>query len=158
VILEPGKSIYFSTYPPPTLIHFLYHFPSASKPAAQKILTVVSATFAPGRASLSNFLETISRPSCEPLYATNISHRKQGIFLYGYPLHLVLLPIKNHNRTLLFGSMPLKHGRNFDYRNQRLNMRMRVCFLDCHEAGLCCYLVIHIETLLRPLQLFYFHL
>jgi hypothetical protein len=25
-------------------------------------------------------------------------------------------------------------------------MHMRVCYLDCHEAGLCCYLVIHIET------------
>jgi hypothetical protein len=37
-------------------------------------------------------------------------------------------------------------------------MSMRVCYLDCHEAGLCCYLVIHIETLLRPLQLFHFHL
>jgi hypothetical protein len=37
-------------------------------------------------------------------------------------------------------------------------MRMRVCYLDSHEGGLCCYLVIHIETLLRPLQLFYFHL
>jgi hypothetical protein len=37
-------------------------------------------------------------------------------------------------------------------------MRMTVCYLDCHEAGLCCYLVIHIENLLRPLQLFYFHL
>jgi hypothetical protein len=35
---------------------------------------------------------------------------------------------------------------------------MRVCYLDCHEAGLCCYIVIHIETLLHPLQLFYFHL
>jgi hypothetical protein len=35
-----------------------------------------------------------------------------------------------------------------------LTMRMRVCYLDCHEYGLCCYT----ETLLRPLQLFYFHL
>jgi hypothetical protein len=35
---------------------------------------------------------------------------------------------------------------------------MRVCYLDCYEVGLCCYLVIHIENLLRPLQLFYFHL
>jgi hypothetical protein len=42
--------------------------------------------------------------------------------------------------------------------NQPLNMRMRVCYLDCHEAGLCCYLVIHIEILLHPWQLFYFHL
>jgi hypothetical protein len=37
-------------------------------------------------------------------------------------------------------------------------MRMRVCYLDCKEARVCCYLVIHIENLLRPLQLFYFHL
>jgi hypothetical protein len=28
---------------------------------------------------------------------------------------------------------------------------MCVYYLDCHEAGLCCYLVIHIENLLRPL-------
>jgi hypothetical protein len=35
-------------------------------------------------------------------------------------------------------------------------MRMSVCYLDCHEAGLCCYLVIQIGNLLRPLQLFYF--
>jgi hypothetical protein len=37
-------------------------------------------------------------------------------------------------------------------------MRMCVCYLYCHETGLCCYLVIDIETLLRPLQLFYFRL
>jgi hypothetical protein len=35
-------------------------------------------------------------------------------------------------------------------------MRVGVCYLDSHEAGLCCYLVIRIENLLRPLQLFYF--
>jgi hypothetical protein len=35
---------------------------------------------------------------------------------------------------------------------------MHVCYLGCHEAGLCCYLLTHIENLLRPLQLFYFHL
>jgi hypothetical protein len=33
-----------------------------------------------------------------------------------------------------------------------------MCYLDCHEAGLCCYLVIHIGNLLCPLQPFYFHL
>jgi hypothetical protein len=37
-------------------------------------------------------------------------------------------------------------------------MRMRVCYLECHQAWLCCYLVIYIEQLLRSLQLFYFHL
>jgi hypothetical protein len=37
-------------------------------------------------------------------------------------------------------------------------MHMRICYLDCHEAGLCCYLVRHTENLLHPLQLFYFNL
>jgi hypothetical protein len=32
-------------------------------------------------------------------------------------------------------------------------MYMRVCYLHFHEAGLCCHLVIHIENLLRQLQL-----
>jgi hypothetical protein len=59
---------------------------------------------------------------------------------------------------LLLGSTLLKHCRHFDYWNQYLNMRMHVWYLDSHEAGLCYYLVIHIENLLRPLQLYYFHL
>jgi hypothetical protein len=58
-----------------------------------------------------------------------------------------------HNTTLLFGST-FKHSHHFDYCNQPLNMRMRVCYRDCHQAGLCCYLVIHIENLLHALQLF----
>jgi hypothetical protein len=37
-------------------------------------------------------------------------------------------------------------------------MCVRVYYVDCHEAGLCCYLVIHTENLLHQLQLFYFHL
>jgi hypothetical protein len=37
---------------------------------------------------LSNLLEGISRPSCEPLYATNSSHRKnRKTFFNEYPLH-----------------------------------------------------------------------
>jgi hypothetical protein len=59
---------------------------------------------------------------------------------------------------LLFCSTLLKHGRHFDYWNQRLNTCKCVCYLDFHEAGLCCYLVIHVENLLHLLQLFYFHL
>jgi hypothetical protein len=97
-------------------------------------------------------------PTCEQLYVTDTFDRKQETFLYEFPLHWVLLPTKRHNRTLLFGTTVHKHGRHFDYWNQPLNMRTRVCYLHCHEAGLCCYLVIHIENLLRPLLLFYFHL
>jgi hypothetical protein len=37
-------------------------------------------------------------------------------------------------------------------------MRMRVCYLDWHEAGLYCYLLIHIKNLLPLLLLFYSHL
>jgi hypothetical protein len=66
-------------------------------------------------------------------------------------------PYKTHNRTLLVDNT-FKYLRHFDYWNQPLIMRMCVCYLDCFEAGLCCYLVIHTENLLRPLQLLYFHL
>jgi hypothetical protein len=34
VIFEPGRSNYFSTYPPSTLIHLSHRFTSSSKPAA----------------------------------------------------------------------------------------------------------------------------
>jgi hypothetical protein len=107
---------------------------------------------------LSNVPERIYRPSREPLYATNTSHRKQKTSLYEYSLHSVHLSTKDANRTLLFDSTFCKHGRHFDYWNQPLNMRMRICHLGCHDAGLCCYLLIHTENLLRPLQLFSFHL
>jgi hypothetical protein len=65
---------------------------------------------------------------------------------------------KKHSWKLLFYSKILKYCHHFYYWNQPLNMCMRVCYLDCHEAGLCCCLVIHTENLLHPLQLFYFHL
>jgi hypothetical protein len=72
-------------------------------------------------------------------------------------LYWVLFPTKKH-KTLLFGNALLKHGHHFDYWNQPLNIFMPICYLDSHEAGLCCYIMIHIENLLRPLHLFYFHL
>jgi hypothetical protein len=62
-----------------------------------------------------------------------------------------------HNRTLVFGST-LKHGRHFDNWNQPLNTCVRICYLDCHEAGLWCYLVLHIENQLHILQMLYFRL
>jgi hypothetical protein len=37
-------------------------------------------------------------------------------------------------------------------------MRMLLCYLDCHEAGLCCYLVTHIENLLHLWQPLYLYL
>jgi hypothetical protein len=110
------------------------------------------------RLQLSNVIERIYRPTCETLYATNTSNRKHEIFLYEYSLHWVLCAQKKtHNRTLFFCSTHFKNGRHFDYWNPPLNMHMRVCCLDCHEAGSCCYLMLNIEKLLRPLQVFCFH-
>jgi hypothetical protein len=114
-------------------------------------LTLISATTALPFQALSH-QRNICHFIYEPLYVTNTSQRKQKTFLYEYPLHSVLLPTKTHNRTLLFIIRLLKHGRHFDYWNQPLNMRMSVCYLDSHEAGPCCYLVINIENLLRPSQ------
>jgi hypothetical protein len=149
-------------------VHILQHWHTCPiallarrNPQHRSLLTVVSATSAPGRhhLRLSNILGRNSRTCCEPLYATNTSHPKQETFLYDDLLHRVLLPTKKmHNRALLFGITPLMHGHYFDYQNQPLNMSMPVCYLDYHEAWLCCYLMIHIENLLHPLELFYFHL
>jgi hypothetical protein len=52
------------------------------------------------RLRLSNVLERISRPSCEPLYGTNISHPKQETFLhFPYNISFTLSPFAHKNRT-----------------------------------------------------------
>jgi hypothetical protein len=105
---------------------------------------------------LSNVLQRISRSRCEPLYMTDTSHRKQETFLYEYPLHWVLLsPPQKKNRTLFFGSTPSSKVAIFTSWNQPLIMLMRVCYVDCNEAGLCCYLAIHIGNLFRQIKLFF---
>jgi hypothetical protein len=50
-----------------------------------------------------------------------------------------------HNRMLLISNTLLQHSYHFDCWNQPLNLLMRVCCLDCYEARLCRYLVIHIK-------------
>jgi hypothetical protein len=115
-------------------------------PVSSNQLHPLHSCFCRNDLPLSIDLERIFRPTCEPPYTTNTSHRKQETYLYEYPFHWVLLPTKSQNRTLLFGSIVLKHSRHFHYRNQALNIRMGVCYPDCHKAGLCCYLVIRIKT------------
>jgi hypothetical protein len=56
---------------------------------------------------LSNILERISRPSCEPLYATNTSHLKQETFIYECPLHWVRLPTTEHCSSVVQSSSPV---------------------------------------------------
>jgi hypothetical protein len=47
-----------------------------------------------------NVIERISRPSCEPLYATNTSQRKHGTILYEYPSHWVIFPLVYSSNTI----------------------------------------------------------
>jgi hypothetical protein len=106
------------------------------------------------RTSLREFIDTVvDRFMRQTLRAVNRKH-----FFVNILCIESFCAQESHNRTLLCGSILLKHGCHFDYWNQLLNMRIRVCYLDCHEGGLCFYLVMYIENHLHPLQLFYFHL
>jgi hypothetical protein len=107
---------------------------------------------------LSNVLERISRPSREPLYATNTSNREQEIFLYGYTLHRVFA--HKESTTEFCSSVVYTSSAVAILTTETIHWTCACASanLDCHEAGLCCYLVIHIENLLCPLQLYYFHL
>jgi hypothetical protein len=160
VIFEPGKKHLFldiSSANISTLVPSLYQCVETRSIEIFWLLSQPLPQLVGHHLRLSNVLDRISRPNCEPLYASNTSHRKQKTFLNEYPLHSVLLTTKTHNRTLLFGSILLKHGRHLDYWNQSLNMRIRACYLHCHEAD-CAATKWYIGNLLRPLELFYFYL
>jgi hypothetical protein len=83
----------------------------------------------------SNVLERITRASCEPLYTTNTSARKQKTFIYE---SVALSPFVLKKRTtercssvVLYTPQALSP---FWLLNQHLNMFKHVCYLDCHEA------------------------
>jgi hypothetical protein len=118
-----------------------------------EVLTVVSATSAPPLSAKS------VPPRCEPLYATNTSQHKQETFLYECPLHWVLLTTKKAQQNdSLRQYTPQAWSPFWLLKPASKHAHARLLPWDCHEAGLCCYLVIHIENFIRPLQLFYFHL
>jgi hypothetical protein len=106
------------------------------------------------RTSLREFLDSVvNRFTRQTLPTVHSKHLFTDILCIEYFRSQTM-----HNRTILFGNTLLMYCRHFDCWNQPLNMRMRVCYLDCHEAGLRYYLVIYIENFIRPLQLFYFYL
>jgi hypothetical protein len=117
----------------------------------RSLLSVVSATFTSSfqLPHLKNVCH-ISWPSCVPLYTTNTSYRKQETFLYEYPLQWVLLPTKN-KRTTERCCLVVHSSRTVAILTTEASLWKCACYLDCLDAGLCYYL-------LRPLQLFYFHL
>jgi hypothetical protein len=104
VKFEPGKKHLFldiSSTNIDTLV------PMRRNPQHRSLLTAVSDTSTPGRASSAAFERPWENLStrCEPLYATNTSHFKQETFLYQHPWHWVIFP-KTLNTTLFFGSTP----------------------------------------------------
>jgi hypothetical protein len=121
--------------------------------------------------SLLTVFSATSAPPFQPLHQRNVCHPVVNRFKRKTPpivnrkyffMNILCIELfcqqKTHNRTLLFGSTHLKHGRHFYNWNQPLNIHIPVWYLDSHEAVLCCYPVIDIKNLLHPLQLFYFHL
>jgi hypothetical protein len=153
--VKPGKKTFISRH----ILHQHWYtcpiaLPVRRNPQHRSLLTVVSATSASTSSSSGNICHpAVNRFTRQTLPTVNRKHFfMNSLWIESF------CPQKTHNRTLLFGSILLKRGRRFDYWNQPLNIRMGVCYLDSHEAGLCCYLVTHIGNLLRPLQLFYFHL
>jgi hypothetical protein len=97
VTFEHGKNIYFSTYPPPTS---LYQCVETRSIEVFWLSTQPLPHLVGHYMRLSNVLHRISRPKCEPLYATSTSHRKQETFPYEYPLHWVILLTRKRTTEL----------------------------------------------------------
>jgi hypothetical protein len=122
--------------------------PVLRNPQHRSLLVVVSATSTPPFQSLCH-----QRNVCHPavnrfMRQTLPSVNRKNFFMSILCIQSFCSQKRTHTRTLLFISTLLKHGRHFDYWNQPLIMRMHVCYLDSHETGLFCYLVIHIWNLL----------
>jgi hypothetical protein len=113
-------------------------------PQHRSFLAVVSATFSPGQASSATFECPWENFSTE---WWNVLHDKRFTPLTGNIYCIEFFwPQKNAQQNAVFCSTRLKRLRQFDYWNQALNTSMRICYLNCHETGPCCYLVLHIET------------
>jgi hypothetical protein len=99
----------------------------------------------------------VSCPSCEPLYATNLSHRKQEYFF----MNILCIESFTQKTRIRERCSSVVHASStveiLTYETS-LWTCARVCYLNCHETGLYYYLMIHIGNLLHLLQLFYFHL
>jgi hypothetical protein len=78
MIIKPGKIIYFSTNTD-TLVPSLYQ---CVKPRRIEVFSLFSQPLPYLRFNLFVISETFATPFREPLYATNIFHRKQQTFLY----------------------------------------------------------------------------
>jgi hypothetical protein len=150
VIVESEKKTYFSTYPPLTLIHLSHRFTGVSKHAAQKSFEYYLSRFRTSVSSSSSSSKFchVSLPSYESLCTTYTSTVNTKHFFNN-----ILLPKKRTTErysSVVYSSSTVAI--------LTIETCARAFAIWTSEADLCCYLVIHVESLLLPLQLFYFRL
>jgi hypothetical protein len=106
---------------------------------------------------LSNILERISLPSNEPLTRQTLPTVDRKHFLTTILCIESFCPKKIRTKERCFSVVHFSSMVTIlVIETSMWTCAWRGYYLDYYEAGLCCYLVIHIENLLHPLQLFYF--
>jgi hypothetical protein len=150
------RNLYFSTH------QHWYTCPIAlpvrRNPQHKSLLTVVSATSAPPSQPLRH-QRNIGHPLVNRFTRQTLPIVSRKHFFMIILWTVSFCPQKEtRNRRLLFGITLPKHGRHFYYWNQPLNMCMSRCYIDCYEAGLCCYLVITDRKPITSITAVYFHL
>jgi hypothetical protein len=99
------------------------------------------------RTSLTEFLDpAVNRFTRQTLPTLNRKHFFTNILCIES-----FCPQKNSQENAALRYYALKHDRHCDWWSQLVNMHIYVCFLHWEEAGLYCYLVIHIGKELRSL-------
>jgi hypothetical protein len=115
------RNIYFPTCPPTTWIHLSHSLTSVSKPEAQKsfhcCLSHFNISVSTSSSSAKRLPSTCKRFTRQTLPTVNNKYFFMNILCTEF-----FCQQKSHNRTLLFGSIALKHRRSFDYWNQPMNM------------------------------------
>jgi hypothetical protein len=118
VIFGLERNIYFSTYPPPTLIHLFHGFTSVSKPAAYKSFDCCLSHFRIWLGIIYDFLTSL-REFLDPLVncftRQTLPTVNRKHFFTSILCAESFYPTKKYNRTLLFGCSRLRHGRHIDY-------------------------------------------
>jgi hypothetical protein len=127
-------------------------------PQYRSLLAVVSATSVPSFQPLcqtfqgGNFLTQL----WTALHDKHLDH-KQETFLYENPLHWVLLSTHKKKHITEYCFVVIHSSSTVAILTTETilwSCAYAFCYLDCHETGLCCYLLIDIENLLHLLQLF----
>jgi hypothetical protein len=95
----------------------------------RSLLTVVSATSAPDRASSATFERPWENFSTMSWTALRDRHFPRKHFFMNILCMELFYSQRKHNGTLIFGSILLEHFRHVEYWNQPLNMRLPIYYL-----------------------------